>query len=134
VYDVLAALARGRPSRTLTLRSRRNVDRGPCPWFCNYLVPSPLYYAIHFGRRFRIPLSLYRRIECNLLCKFSENFKQKCDATGRHGHTAWQKLLFALRLLATGRSFDDLVDAARMSEESTRQACRIFVKRLLYFY
>jgi hypothetical protein len=40
----------------------------------------------------------------------------------------------ALRLLATGRSFDDLDDAARMYEESTRQACRIFMKRLLYFY
>jgi hypothetical protein len=52
------------------VHSRRNVDRGPCSWFRDYLSPSPLYDATHFRRRFGIPLSLYRRIESDLLCKF----------------------------------------------------------------
>jgi hypothetical protein len=115
-------------------RSRRNVDRGACSWFSDYLSPSPVYNAAHFRRRFRVPHPLYLRIESDLLRNFPEDFKQKCDATGRPGHTAWQTILVALRRLATGRSLDDLDDAARMSEESTRQACRIFVKRLLEFY
>jgi hypothetical protein len=56
--------------RGRALNSRRIFDRSPCSWFRDYHSPSPLYNATHFRRRFRIPLSLYCRIESDLWSKF----------------------------------------------------------------
>jgi hypothetical protein len=55
-------------------RSRRNVDRGSCSWFSDYLSPSPVYHAAHSRRRFRVPPSLYLRIERDQIRNFPEDF------------------------------------------------------------
>jgi hypothetical protein len=114
--------------------SMQNIDRGPCQWFADYLSENPTYDRCRFRRRFRIPLSLYRRLHEDLLRVFPEEFSRKAVACGRRGHETFQKILVSLRRLGSARRFDDLDDSARMSEESSRQATRTFVKRVIELY
>lgn len=77
---------------------------------------------------------MYYRLFDDLLKTITEDFKQKKDAPNWAEHTSRQKILVALRWLATGRSFDDLDDTARISEESIRQACNKFCARMVEYF
>lgn len=69
---------------------------------------------------------LYFRIYYKVLEGFPEEFKKKKNAARRVGHITNKNILDSIRLLATGRSFDDLDDTAKMSEESITKACVTF--------
>ncbi len=47
--------------------SRGNITRGACSWHRDYLCNDHIYPPSHFRRRFRVPLSLYRRLERDLM-------------------------------------------------------------------
>lgn len=79
----------------------RNITRGPCSWYSDYLVPNPVYPAKAFRRTFRIPLKLYWRLHSAVL-DFDDTFSQRRDAFGRAGHSSHQKLLSCFRRLGTG--------------------------------
>ena len=84
--------------------SRRNLNRGACRWFDDYLAPSPTYPAREFRARFRVPLGLYRVLEAELPLA-QPKLRQQTECTGRPGHPLYVKLLFSLRRLGNGSSF-----------------------------
>lgn len=106
--------------------SSGNRSRGICPWFTQYLCPSPLYNAAQFRSRFRVPLGLYRVLEREL-SSVEPRLLQGTDCTGRRGHPLHVKLLNALRRLGHGRSFHDLEDQSCMSIEAQRQSFMFFL-------
>ena len=46
--------------------SRPNLHCGECSWYRDYLDSYPFYPTSYFRRRFRIPLSLFRKFERKL--------------------------------------------------------------------
>ena len=89
--------------------SRPNLNRGICSWYRDYLSPNPVYSPSHFRRRFRIPLSLFKRLERELPI-VEPCLRLRTDAAGKHGPEHWQKILSALRRLADGCSYSTLDD------------------------
>ena len=64
--------------------SRPNISRGPCSWYRDYLNAQPIYYCSHFRRRFRIPISLFRKFERELP-DVEPYLRQKHDSVGHPG-------------------------------------------------
>ena len=64
--------------------SMRNLNRRACSWYIDYLSPDPIHTAVPFRRRFRVPLSLYRRFETEL-SQIEPQMYQLRDATGKKG-------------------------------------------------
>ena len=66
--------------------SRRNIDRGLCSWYRDYLSPNPIYHLGIFRRRFRVPLCLFKRFlrelpshEPRLAIEWCNWNKRSCD-------------------------------------------------------
>lgn len=111
----------------------RNIRRGECSWWRDYLCPVPLYPPWLFRRRFRVPLKLFRRL-LHDLPSVEPELQQKVDAVGRRGATSWQKILNSLRRLGDGASYQSLDDQCRMSVESQRTAFKAFLKAVRACY
>ena len=94
---------------------------GACNWYQDYLAPNPVYPSPRFREVFRIPKSLYHILHDELL-EEEPSLQQKTDAFGHMGHTSHQTILMTLRSLATGLSYRQMDDMARMSVESQHQA------------
>ena len=112
---------------------KRNIYRGQCSWWDDYLAPQPRYTPSQFRRRSRIPSKLFRKLATDLPQNFPE-LQQKSDAIGRHGATIWQKILVSLRRLGDGTSYESLDDQARMSCESIRRAFKAFCHAVRSYY
>ena len=104
-----------------------NIARGQCSWYRDYLCDDPIYSASQFRRRFRVPLSLFRRLERDLTNQ-EPKLRQQRDATGKLGATSWQKILSSIRRLADGCSYSSLDDQSRMSIESMRKSFKLLLK------
>lgn len=78
---------------------------------------------------FHLQLSLYNNIHGVLVAK-EPRFRTRRTEFGRKGHSSYQKILCAIRKLATGLSFKQLDDMARMSSESQRQYFELFLRNL----
>lgn len=115
------------------VRNSITINRGPCSWYTDYLAPHPRYPPSNFRSIFRIPLSLYNQLHDEILGRYAV-FGQQKDAVGKGGHTTHQKLLSPLRRLATGLSFKQMDDMARMSVESQRKYFRLFLLAMKQLY
>lgn len=109
------------------VRGTKNIQRGVCSWFADYLAPDPVYPPSKFRQAFRVPLKLYWKLHDELVLA-EPLFAQKKDAFGRRGHTSHQKILSPLRRLGNGISYNQMDDMCRMSPETQRQYFRLFIK------
>ena len=80
------------------------MHRGRCSWFDDYLADNTIYPPSHFRQVFRIPLQLYWIIQDEII-EEEPMLKQLVNGLGKPGHTSHQKILSALRRLASGVSF-----------------------------
>ena len=103
---------------TAFLRGRttgsHKVHRGPCPWFKDYLSPTPVYPPHRFREVFRITLDIYQEFHDELV-EEEPLLRQMKDAFGLPGHTSHQKLLMTFRRFAAGLSFRQMDYMARIS-------------------
>uniref|UniRef100_A0A453D4S7 Uncharacterized protein n=1 Tax=Aegilops tauschii subsp. strangulata TaxID=200361 RepID=A0A453D4S7_AEGTS len=67
----------------------------------HYLVENPTYPKSYFRRRFRMITELFRRI-AEKLASHDRFFQQRRNAAGELGHSTFQKVTTALRMLAYG--------------------------------
>ena len=72
---------------------RPNLHRGECSWYRDYLDSYPFYPASYFRRRFRIPLSLFRKFERELPT-IAPLLQQRIDAAQKkerpHGRKSYR--------------------------------------------
>jgi len=109
----------------------RGITEGHARIFQDYFSDNPVYPESMFRRRYRLPSkllkSLIRDIEAH-----DSYFKQRRDAVGRLGASAYQKITAALRVLCYGVSFDSTDEYCRESEtvcrESFHRFCRAVVE------
>ena len=107
----------------------KTIARGDCSWYRDYLSPHPVYPPSCFREVFHLPLSIYNKVHA-LLVANEPLFRTRTNAFGLRGHSSHQKILFAIRKLATGLSFKQLDDMARMSSESQRLYFELFLRSL----
>lgn len=121
---------------------RPNKDRdhveGQVRIFKDYFSSSPVLGPESFQRRHRIPLSVYEEMKAAILdwerdnCDPSERFfEQRADCCGRVGASADQKLLAALRMLASGHSPDDAEAYYGISETVAAKSLMLLCQRLV---
>ena len=74
----------------------------------HYFADNPVYHESYFRRRFRMSTELFRCI-AEKLAGHDRLFQQRRNAAGELGHSTFQKVTAALRMLAYGIPAD-LVD------------------------
>jgi hypothetical protein len=92
----------------------------------SYFNENPIFPASYFRRRFRMSLNLFKHIATEVT-KYDRFFEQRRNAAGELGHSTYQKVTAALRMLAYGIP-TDLVDDHLAMGESTSILC---VKRFV---
>ena len=107
----------------------KTIARGDCSWYRDYLSPHLVYPPSCFREVFHLPLALYNKVHA-LLVANEPLIRMRTNAFGMQGHSSHQKILCAIRKLATGLSFKQLDDMARMSSESQRQYFELFLRSL----
>ena len=115
----------------------KNYRRGQSNWIKDYLGTDgsePTYPAEIFRRRFAIPRTLYRRIKEDLLRNRYENWHTKMIGGNRPGKPTDIKILFCLRRLSEGNSYDSFDDQTYISEETGRQYFRTFCEDIIDIY
>lgn len=112
----------------------RNIERGVSSWITDYLTHDAVYPLYKFRRRFRIPRMMFRTLLKDLVDKDPDFWGVRKNAAGRVGILPEIKVLACLRVLGTGRSFDDIDDSARMGAETVRQYFRRFVQDIICIY
>ena len=81
----------------------------------HYFVDNPVYPESYFRRRFRMSTELFRRI-AEKLAIHDCFFQQRRNAAGELGHSTFQKVTAALRMLAYGIPADLVDDHLAMGE------------------
>jgi hypothetical protein len=74
----------------------------------SYFNENPTYPERYFRRRFRMSIKVFKHIATEVM-KFDRFFEQWGNAAGELGHSTYQKVTAALRMLAYGRPAD-LID------------------------
>lgn len=121
---------------------RPNMDRGHAEGqmriYHDYFSPSPVLGPTSFQRRHRIPLAIYEEMKAAILTfehdKYAPKdrfFEQRTDCCGRVGISADQKMLAALRMLASGHSPDDAEPYYRISETVAAKSLAVLCQRLV---
>src|SRR5215216_2053240 len=92
----------------------------------HYFVENPTYPESYFRRRFRMSTELFRRI-AEKLASHDRFFQQRRNAAGELGHSTFQKVTAALRMLAYGISVDLVDDYLAMGESQAIMCVKRFV-------
>lgn len=103
----------------------------------DYFVPNPVYPALLFQKRFRLPLEVYRNLKAAILEweKFNlapedRFFEQRSNCAGALGASPDQKLLSALNQLAYGTTPDESDHYFRISKTVARDSLLTFCRRV----
>nr|XP_051210917.1 uncharacterized protein LOC127328352 [Lolium perenne] len=99
----------------------------------DYFAEVPTYPAHLFRRRYRMRRSLFVRIikDCEL---HSNYFKQRRNAAGVMGFSAFQKISAAMRVIAYGIHADYTDEYLRIGEDTTTQSVRRFARMIIKLY
>ncbi|KAK1608367.1 hypothetical protein QYE76_032040 [Lolium multiflorum] len=112
----------------------------PCPRINEVLPPvasavviSTTYRAHLFRRRYLMRLSLFVRIvkDCEL---HSNYFKQRRNAAGVMGFSAFQKISAAMRVIVYGIPADYTDEYLRIGEDTTTESVRRFARMIIKLY
>ena len=117
------------PSHCGRAPGSKNVRRGLCRWFEDYLDLNPVYPPNQFRQIFYIPLSMYRVLHKDLV-EEEPGLGPNINGTGHCGHTSHQKIICSLQKLATGLSHAQLDDMPRMCPESQREAFKMTLRAI----
>jgi hypothetical protein len=74
-----------------------------------------------------------KKLKQKLISAFPQ-LRRIADALGRPGLKHYQRILVFLRRIGTARSFDDLDDSSRMSEESVRKSCFMVIDMIIEYH
>ena len=91
----------------------------------NYFVEQPVYPERYFRRRFRMSIDLFKHIaECVKL--HDRFFEQRRSCAGLLGHSTYQKVTAAVRMLAYGIPADLVDDNLAMGESQSIKCVKRF--------
>lgn len=99
----------------------------------DYFDENPTYDLPTFRRRFRMRRELFLQIEERLQQSY-RFFTQRADATGMLGISCRQKVVTAIRMLATGCSGDDVDDRSRIAESTMLEILDCFCNAIIEQY
>ena len=91
----------------------------------HYFVDHPIYPESYFWRRFRMSIELFRHI-AEKLARHDRFFQQRRNAAGELGHSTFQKVTAALRMLAYGIPADLVDDHLAMGESQAIMCVKRF--------
>nr|XP_051197130.1 uncharacterized protein LOC127310499 [Lolium perenne] len=99
----------------------------------DYFAEVPTYPAHLFRRRYRMRRSLFVRIvkDCEL---HSNYFKQRRNAAGVMGFSAFQKISVAMRVIAYSIPADYTDEYLRIGEDTTTESVRRFARMIIKLY
>ncbi|XP_024977156.1 uncharacterized protein LOC112514785 [Cynara cardunculus var. scolymus] len=96
----------------------------------DYFIDNPMYDQVIFRRRFRMQISLFRRIVDDVTAN-NEYFPQRSDATDRQSLSPLQKCTTAIRVLAYGASIVAVNEYLRMSGSIIKEVLVHFVDSVI---
>ena len=91
----------------------------------HYFVEHPIYPESYFRRRFRMSIDLFKKI-AEELSRHDRFFQQRRNAAGELGHSTFQKVTAALRMLAYGIPADLVDDHLAMGESQAIMCVKRF--------
>ncbi|KAK1608315.1 hypothetical protein QYE76_031988 [Lolium multiflorum] len=92
----------------------------------SYFNENPIFPESYFRRRFRMSLNLFKHIAAEVT-KYDRFFEQRRNAAGELGHSTYQKVTAALRMLAYGIPADLIDDHLAMGESTSILCVKRFV-------
>ncbi|KAK1661081.1 hypothetical protein QYE76_049240 [Lolium multiflorum] len=92
----------------------------------SYFNENPIFPESYFRRRFRMSLNLFKHIATEVT-KYDRFFEQRRNAAGELGHSTYQKVTAALRMLAYGIPADLIDDHLAMGESTSILCVKRFV-------
>lgn len=95
-------------------------------WFMrSYFVENPIYPKRYFRRRFRMGTKLFAHIAKSVK-KYDRFFEQRRNCAGELGHSTYQKVTAALRMMAYGIPADLVDDHLAMGESQAIKCVKRF--------
>jgi hypothetical protein len=99
----------------------------------NYFVENPTYPERYFRRRFRMSTRLFKSIAESVM-EFDEFFEQRRNAAGELGHSTYQKVTAALRMMAYGIPADLVDDHLAMGESQAIKCVKRFAVAIVQVF
>jgi hypothetical protein len=91
----------------------------------SYFAENPTFPESYFRRRFRMSIRLFKHI-CESVTKYDRFFEQRRNAAGELGHSTYQKVTAALRMMAYGIPADLVDDHLAMGESQAIKCVKRF--------
>lgn len=95
-----------------------------------YFSADPIYDHATFRRRFRVSKNVFDKL-FNAIVARDPYFTQGRDCTGKKGHSPFQKITAAMRLLAYGVSNDCMDDKLGMAKSTIQESMVRFCKTVI---
>jgi hypothetical protein len=131
--DHARLLGRRRGSVMGRVSIERNRALGHATLMDDYFAEVPTYPTHLFRRRFRMQRSLF--VQIIEACQANSNyFKQRRNAAGQMGFSAYQKISAAMRVLAYGVPADYTDEYLRIGEDTTTESVRRFTRMVIKLY
>uniref|UniRef100_A0A452ZHD8 Uncharacterized protein n=1 Tax=Aegilops tauschii subsp. strangulata TaxID=200361 RepID=A0A452ZHD8_AEGTS len=99
----------------------------------NYFVENPTYSEPYFRRRFRTIIELFKHI-AEKLTSHDRVFQQRRNAARELGHSTFQKVTAALRMLAYGIPADLIDDHLAMGESQAIMCVKRFAVEIVQVF
>lgn len=122
-YDV------DKPRRVRAPNKARLFEHGEKEFVRKYFCENAVYDEADFERRFRMPRSVFKRIVHGLSGRGL--FVQRRDAIKKEGIKPLLRIIASMRILAYGKSFDEVDEICEMSRTSIRQSFKFFVRETI---
>jgi hypothetical protein len=103
----------------------RERTEGHNKLMCSYFADEPIFPESYFRRYFRMSIKLFKHI-CKKVTKHDRFFEQRRNACGELGHSTYQKVTAALRMLAYRISADLVDDHLAMGESQVIECVKHF--------
>lgn len=94
----------------------------------------PVYTTGHVRPAFRIPKILVTKVTWDLMNHDYKVWRTRVDATGKSLIRSGLNILSFLRILGSGRSFDDVDDSAQMGRQTVRSCFHQFCNEFMPIY
>jgi hypothetical protein len=98
-----------------------------------YFNDDATFPESYFRRRFRMSTGLFKRI-AEEVARYDRYFVQRRNAAGELGHSTYQKVTAALRMLAYGIPADLIDDHLAMGESTAIKSVKRFVVAIVQVY
>ena len=131
--DRAKLLSRRRGSVMVRNHIHRNCLLGHFKLWDDYFAEVPTYPPHLFCRRYRMRRSLFMKIVQD--CEANSNyFKQRRNAAGEMGFSAYQKISAAMRVIAYGIPADYTNEYLRIGEDTTTESVCRFARMIMKLY